>query len=386
MSGRGSISKYSTAGGKRWRFRFDGPPNRDGSRRQVQRGGFRTQAAALEALDKARSEWAGVSDPSELSTGAYLREWVRHRAAVEAIRPATADQYLDSLQLLGDVDRVPLLALTATHLDRLYSELSSTGGRTGTGRSASTVRKVHAVVRKGLADALRKGLVPANVADAADPPTSAAAKADERAVWDAATGFALIRWPELEAPERAVVVLAMLGGLRRGEIAGLRWSDLDGDRLQVARTVTLGPSGEWAIGAPKTAKGRRWISLPAEALAALEACRREQLSWFMATGHRPDADPLLVSPRDLEAMMPEEISRVWRRLVAAAVAAEIVPAAMTLHDGRHWCGTHLVAAGVDPRTVSEILGHADPAFTLRTYAHTDDDRKAAAAQALGAMG
>jgi integrase-like protein len=64
----------------------------------------------------------------------------------------------------------------------------------------------------------------------------------------------------------------------------------------------------------------------------------------------------------------------------------VVPFGMTLHDGRHWCGTRLVEAGVDIRTVSEILGHADPAFTLRTYAHTDDDRKRAAATALGALG
>ena len=90
--------------------------------------------------------------------------------------------------------------------------------------------------------------------------------------------------------------------------------------------------------------------------------------------------------RTLEPITPEELSRAWRRLVSDAVAAGVVPVAMSLHDGRHWCGTHLVAAGVDPRTGSEILGHADPGFTLRVYAHSDDERRRAAAHALGAMG
>jgi integrase len=85
-------------------------------------------------------------------------------------------------------------------------------------------------------------------------------------------------------------------------------------------------------------------------------------------------------------MTPNERSGAWRRLVGRAVEADVVPFAMTLHDGRHWCGTRLVEAGVDIRTVSEMPGHADPAFTLRTYAHTDDDRKRAAADALAMLG
>ncbi len=387
MSGRGSVSKYSTANGLRWSFRFDGPARPDGRRRQVRRRGFRTHAEATAVLDRERARWAGVVDPSAIRLGDYLAGWINHRSAVGAIRPATADQYGDALKMLGeDLEVVAIMKLTASHLDRRYAELATTGGRSGDGRSASTIRKLHAVVRKGLSDAQRKGMIPMNVADAADPPSTSAARPAERKVWDAADGFALIRWPRLAADERCLVVLAMLGGLRRGEIAGLRWSDLGGDQLSIERTIAQAPDKTWVVGPPKSAKGRRVVTLPDEAITALEMYRREQISWFMATGHRPDTEPLLVSRRTLDPVTPEELSRWWQRIIARAVAAEVVPTAMTLHDGRHWCGTHLVAAGVDPRTVSEVLGHADPAFTLRVYAHSDDDRKRAAAAALGALG
>lgn len=109
---------------------------------------------------------------------------------------------------------------------------------------------------KGLADAVRKGLVPTNVADAAaPPPSSSSARPAERRVWTAEAGFAFLRWSGHFGIARPVAWLAMTGGLRRAELAGLRWSDVQGDELHVVRTLTHGPDGSVREGQPKTARG-----------------------------------------------------------------------------------------------------------------------------------
>ncbi|MEZ5168540.1 MAG: Arm DNA-binding domain-containing protein [Acidimicrobiales bacterium] len=244
MSGRGSPFAYETAKGRRWGYVFDAPRRPDGSRNQVKRRGFRTQREALSALEHARREYERVTDPSSARLGEYLRDWNDQRHSVGTIKPATASQYASALRMLGpELEAVPLMKLTAAHLDRRYAQLAVTDGRYGRGLSASTIRKLHATIRKGLADAVRKGLVPANAADAADPPSSSAARPAERDVWTADDGFAFLRWGELTGVERPIAWLAMTGGLRRAELAGLRWSDVHGDELHIVRTLSHGPDG-----------------------------------------------------------------------------------------------------------------------------------------------
>jgi integrase len=387
MSGRGSVYSYETGRGRRWAFVFDAPRRVDRSRQQVKRRSFATKAAAIAALDEMRRKYERVTDPSTARLGDYLDSWVNQRHAVGAIRPATASQYNSALKMIGsELASVPLMKLTAADLDRRYAELAQDGGRSGNGRSASTIRKLHAAIRKGLVDAVRKGLIPTNVADAADPPSSSAARPAERAVWTADNGFAFLRSEVLGGVERPLAWLAMAGGLRRAELAGLRWSDVHGDELHIVRTISGGPDGVLTGGTPKTARGRRIVTLPSEAVAALDAYRREQRELYLATGRRPVGDAVLVSDSTVEPLTPSHLTGKWRTIVTRALRAGVVPYAMSLHDGRHWCGTRLVEAGVDLRTVSDVLGHADPAFTLRVYAHSDDDRRRQAASALASLG
>ena len=175
---RGSVSKYSTKGGQLWAFRFD-VPTLDGERRQIHRRGFETKREALAALDVERTKWAGVVDPSEGTFGAYLDEWLDHRQAVNDIAPATVSQYRRAITLIGAVGGRRLDQLTATDLDRLYHEYLTTGGRGGQGRSARTTRLLHSIIRKALADAVRKGLIGINPADGATPPASRLTKPPE---------------------------------------------------------------------------------------------------------------------------------------------------------------------------------------------------------------
>ena len=113
-------------------------------------------------------------------------------------------------------------------------------------------------------------------------------------------------------------------------------------------------------------------ALPDAALQVLSESRREHAALTLATGER--FEEVLTSSRG-ESWHPDRLSAAWTRDAKRTVEANVVPFKMTLHDCRHCYGSHLVAVGTDLRTVSEMMGHADPSFTLRTYAHSDSGRK-----------
>jgi integrase len=384
VTAQGSVTKYQAKPGKRglrWRWRLDAATT--GQRPRIGEGGFGTKAAAEAGLAEARRQYAVVIDPTDATLGGHLDSWLEHRVTVGTIRSTTGDQYSDSLKLLGDDLRsVPLRNLTAAHLDRRYAKLMAPREK-GRRRSARTIRLFYSVLHVALADAVRKGTIPTNVADASDPPAASQAVAKERRVWSAEHGLAFLRWEGLDLPHRAAWSLVMFGGLRRAEACGLRWSDIVDGELHVCRTRARGRYNEVIIGEPKTASGRRSIPLPGPALDVLAEWRRYHAEMMLAIGER--TDEVLVSERG-ESWHPDRLSQAWKRDVKRAAAAGIVPHVMTLHDGRHWYGSHLVSVGTDLRTVADLMGHADPSFTLRTYAHSDPERKRAAAAALAQLG
>ncbi len=373
-----SVYAYTTpSGARRWGFVTD--VGTRGRRRQIRRQGFATRRDARDALETTRRRYAGVTDPSAVTVGAYLSEWVEHRAATGAIRATTADSYRRIVAQIDDeLGALRLDALAADHLDRLYRRLLTEGGRDGTGRSPRTVRYLHSVIRAALADAVRKGTVAVNVADAATPPSSSASRAPEAAIWSADEGAAFASWAELPTYRRIVWTTALATGLRRGELCGLRWADLDGDALAVVRTRTTA-AHVVVEGAPKTERGRRVVHLPAPLVEALGAWKAEQARHHLRAGLHPAA---MFTDAVLQPWHPDAMSRAWARDVRAAVAAGVVSTTMRLHDTRHWHATRLVAAGVDLRTVADRLGHATAAFTLAVYGHSDAGRDRAAAEVI----
>ena len=379
MRGRGSVKKYTTPGGERWTFCFDAPSRRDGRRRQVRRRGFTTRAAALEAMSLEQRRWVGVVDPSEASLTGYLKEWIDHREAIGDLQPTTVAAYRRLVRQIGEHGLKRVDRITAADLDRLYAEHLSSGGRKGAGRSPRTTRFLHSVIRKALQDALRKGIIGANPADGATPPAARLARAPEPDVWsvEEAGRFLGAKW----APSyrRIVWQVGLHSGLRRGELCGLRWTDLEGDALSVARTRTTAEH-EVIEGAPKSERSRRTLHLSKPVVASLGHWRREQAEFSLRIGlGRPQA---IFTDATGQPWHPDALSRAWARDCGRALAEEIVTKRIRLHDLRHWHATALVGAGVDIRVVADRLGHADPGFTLRTYAHSDRDRDRAAADAL----
>lgn len=173
-------------------------------------------------------------------------------------------------------------------------------------------------------------------------------------------------------------MVALLTGMRLGEVLALRWSriDLDGKRLSVREALEPAKGGV-GFKAPKTKAGRRDISLPDILVGALREYRREQLELRMQLGlGRLQDDALLFSRLDGSPLNPSNVSSDW-----GAFALRIGMPEITFHGLRHTHASQLIASGVDIVTIAKRLGHAKPSVTLAIYAHmfTSDDSKAAAA-------
>jgi integrase len=179
----------------------------------------------------------------------------------------------------------------------------------------------------------------------------------------------------------AAWLVAGTSGLRRGEILELHWRDVDLDAARLAvrfALVMVDNSPTWSE--PKTAKGRRSVPLPAETVAALRAHRAHQLKERLALGTGYRDEDLLFCREDSATLRPDTFERTFDRLAAQAGLPPI-----RLHDLRHTFATLALSAGVHPKVVSEILGHASIAITLDTYSHAVPAMQEEAATRIAAL-
>jgi integrase len=176
-----------------------------------------------------------------------------------------------------------------------------------------------------------------------------------------------------------IAAVAIGAGLRRGEICALRWGaiDLEAGALRVECAMEQTRAG-LRVKEPKTRHGRRTIVLPGFVVDALHAHRREQLEQRLALGlGRSEPRDLVFTLPDGSPWGPDYLSRCWHR-ATLALGLPLVG----LHALRHSHASALIAAGIDPLTISRRLGHGTPAFTLATYGHLFSNTDTAAARAI----
>jgi integrase len=166
-------------------------------------------------------------------------------------------------------------------------------------------------------------------------------------------------------PDVWVYALALTRGMRRGEIAGLQWSDIDLDagtlRVQRAR-ITVG--GEAQTSNPKAAASRRLVPLDPALVAMLRSHRAHQAADRLAAGSAWDSTGWLWADAYGGPQYPDAISARFDRLVRAAGVRRL-----SFHSTRHCCATLLLAAGTPLRETADLLGHS-PAVCLATYSHS----------------
>ncbi|MFF3696646.1 tyrosine recombinase XerC [Streptomyces sp. NPDC002221] len=230
--------------------------------------------------------------------------------------------------------------------------------------TAATAKESHRVLRSALSAACREEMITRNVAKLVEPPR---AEARELRPWtlDEPLDFLAVSRTD---PLYAAFVLAIAMGLRRGEIVGLRWSDVDLDnRVLYVRNQTQRRRGVLYDDDPKSRR-RRAVPLPALCIAPLRWHRMRQAAARTKAGERWQESGYVFTTRNGRQVEPRNVYRSFTR-VAQDTGLRVV----RLHDARHGTATLLTAAGVAPRVVMEILGHSQMSITMDVYTHVVRD-------------
>jgi integrase len=317
---------------------------------------FMTKREAREAMADllSKAHRGEMVEPSRQTLADYLEAWLRKKKA-GGMRPSTWDSYSRNIRhhIIPAVGKVPLQKLSAQHLDDLYAGLRSErvlpSGRRGRPLSARTIRYVHVILHAALKDAVRKRLVVRNVADEADPPKSRDTKPKPPKAWSAEELRRFLDHVGDDPLYPAWLTLAMTG-MRRGELLGLRWRDLDpkAGRVSIERAITA-IGYEVVVTQPKTPRSRRSVALDPQTISALKGLPRSL-----------DPDALL-----FPGVHPDEFSKAFARHVKAAGLPKL-----SVHGLRHTHASLALAAGVHPKVISERLGHSTISLTLDTYSHS----------------
>ncbi|MCX6021675.1 MAG: tyrosine-type recombinase/integrase [Chloroflexi bacterium] len=356
---RGSIRKR----GKQkngWTLVLDhGKDPETGKRRQQWKAFHGTKKAAEAELARMVNEIesGGYVPPAHETVGQFFARWLKDYAATNTT-PRTVEGYKAIYRLYVEkvIGGVQVDKVTAGQVQAIYGAMEAKG------LAARTIRHTHTLVREVLGYALRWGVTTRNVTDAVSAPKPVAhdaATLDEEGVERflvAADG----------SPFLPFYALALYSGMRRGELAALRWQDVDLERAAISvRQALVRVTGQgWIVKPPKSAAGKRRIDLSPEIAAMLRRHRTAQLERRLAVGPAwQDGDYVFTRPAGLH-IDPDEATRAFTRIARAAGIKGV-----TLHGARHTHASIMLAQGVHPRIVQERLGHGDINTTMTTYSH-----------------
>jgi len=343
-----------------------GPDPATGRRRQSRRR-FRTATEARDAYAEIRSTVrAGTHVRRSRETLAQAAAaWLAGKRNLKASTRAGYEHALEPV--LAAYGAMPVQRLTKRHIDDLVTALAEgmplPDGRRRRPWTGRTVSLLLFVLGKVLDDLMRQGQLVRNVATLVERPRHRPAERDTWTVEEVRAFLAVAKADRLH-----VAWLLALYGLRRGEIAGLRWADVDLNgttgTLKVVAT-RLAINGRVITDDPKSEHGRRTLPLTAALAEAFRERHRAQAAERIAVGPAYAESGLIVVDEAGNPLRPERLTDRFGGLARQAGVRQI-----RLHDARHTCGTLMHLAGEPAAAISAWLGHSSPAFTMRTYVHS----------------
>ena len=302
--------------------------------------------------------------PSKLTIGEFLQDWLSSYVTTN-VRAATAEGYriIVERHLTPALGKLIMSELKPSNLRAYYTKALENGRTDGRGGlSARTVIHHHRVLREALSYAVKWELTGRNVADAVVPPRSVAKEmgsldsAGVRQLLTAASGT--LYFP--------LIHLAAYTGMRRSEILGLRWKDVDLHMMtvSVAQVLHCLPGGRIVFEQPKTPRSKRLVGLSPEAALALRAHQEVVEADQEQLGSQITGERLVFSQPDGSPMLPNTVTHAFAKIARRAGLTGI-----TFHSLRHSHASIMLQQGVSSKTVADRLGHSTVVITLDTYSH-----------------
>src|SRR5215210_3142266 len=366
INGEGSVYQRKSDG--RWAGQFTDHTVPGGKVRYVY---GKTQKEALRRLreEMARAEAGVIPGAGSTTLGKYLEWWLENIVRNE-VAHRTYHNYRSQVRnhIFPALGRKRLKTLKLDDLENLYRSMSTSG------LSSSTIRYVHAVLRKALNQAMVRGLVSRNVAEGASLPRLDRNEPETLTLEEVKRFLKAANDDRLEA----LYVIAVTCGLRQGELLGLRWEDVDleAGKLMVRRQMQRSRDGSGKIYLSTKNKKNRVIRLCNDAIKSLKAHKERQVEQIAsANGHWRDPEVVFASTIGTPLDPSNIVDRNFKPLLKRAGLPDI-----RFHDLRHACATLLLSEGVPVKVVQEILGHSSVSVTMDVYSHVlpDMQEKAAA--------
>lgn len=371
-NGEGSIRRRSNG---RWEGRYTAGIDPATGKAMQKSVSAKTQAECRERLRQ------GIRDSQGLvidHTGDYtVAEWCRlwyETYSKPNLRFSTADSYKVILEkhIIPAIGGIKLRQLTALHIQQMYNHAKEQGRvrrwekTTDLSLANSTVRRIHMVLNSCLQQAVKERIIPYNPCESCRVPKL---EKKEMTIIPPEKVGAYLRAAE-EYGVLPIFYLELTSGLRRGELLGLQWSDLDPENQLITVNKQLSKiNGELVLTTPKTQNSIRKVAVPKRTVELLIAEHEKH----------PDSPLMFASPRTGSYWSPDAIGRVHKKLLAMAE----IDSSVRFHDLRHTFATLAMQSGVDVKTLASMLGHYSAGFTLDTYTHITHQMQQGAAEKIG---
>ena len=371
--GDGTIRKRSDG---RWEARIIIGHKNDGT--PMYKSAFaKTQKSALKQLHQLLDLYRDVdlTEECRMTLGEWMDKWM-DEYMIFTIKENTIKGYRSQIdhQIKPFIGHKQLASLTTADIQKFYNKIKKEGRVHphpihGHVLSDSMVRKIHMMLHEAMEVAVRERYIVRNPTDNTTIPKKTTT---EKQVLDDSQLNRFLEAIQCEPYWHDFFYVEVMTGLRRGEICGIKWSDIDFNEgtLCIKRSVSTKEGGGVSIGETKTDAGARTIIMPPSVATLLWEKRSDAVNEWVFPHYTNPSDPL-------------HPSSAYKKLKTILKRLELP--LLRFHDLRHTFATQATDGGVDPKTLAGILGHTDASFTLDTYTHVTSDMQRGASAIVNNM-